>query len=57
MPIAVSLGIILGILAVTTVGSVVAVRHDPSRRAHAGSVRGHQRQRAPADRTPHDSGR
>jgi tellurite resistance protein TerC len=42
VPTAVSLGVILGILAVTTAASVVAARRDPSRRAHAGSVRGHQ---------------
>ena len=47
VPTAVSLGVILGILAVTTVASVVAARRDPDRRAHAGSVRGHHTR--PAD--------
>ena len=47
VPIAVSLGVILGILAVTTVASLVAVRRHPERRAHAGSVRG--RHTRPAD--------
>ena len=47
VPTAVSLAVILGILAVTTVASVVAARRDPGRRAHAGSVRGHHQR--PAD--------
>jgi tellurite resistance protein TerC len=41
VPTPVSLGVILGILAVTTVASVIATRRDPDRRAHAGSVRAH----------------
>jgi len=44
----VSLGLILVILTVTVVASLVKVRRDPSARAHAGSLRGHddqQRQR------------
>jgi tellurite resistance protein TerC len=49
VPTPLSLGVILGILAVTTVASVAAARRDPDRRAHAGSVRGHQR---PADAEP-----
>jgi tellurite resistance protein TerC len=51
VPTAVSLGVILGILAVTTAASVAAARRDPGRRAHAGSVRGHQQ---PATGEPAD---
>jgi len=57
VPTAVSLGVILGILAVTTAASVVAARRDPSRRAHAGSVRAHQRPAEPDDRLSADPGR
>jgi tellurite resistance protein TerC len=53
VPTAVSLGVILGILAVTTVASLAAARRDPRRRAHAGSVRGHQ-EPAPAERLAED---
>jgi tellurite resistance protein TerC len=49
VPTAASLGVILGILAVTTVASILAARRDPDRRAHAGSVRGHQQ--APTEAT------
>jgi tellurite resistance protein TerC len=38
----VSLGVIIGILAVTTVASLVVARRDPSRVAHAGSVKAHE---------------
>ena len=38
IPIGVSLGVILGILAVTVVASLIKVRRDPASRAHAGSV-------------------
>jgi tellurite resistance protein TerC len=38
---AVSLGVIVVVLAVTTVASLAKVRRDPSAVAHAGSVRGH----------------
>jgi tellurite resistance protein TerC len=40
----VSLGVIVVVLAVTTVASLVKVRRDPSARAHAGSLRGHDSQ-------------
>jgi tellurite resistance protein TerC len=38
----VSLGVIVVVLAVTTIASLVAARRDPNRVAHAGSVRGHE---------------
>jgi tellurite resistance protein TerC len=59
VPTAVSLGVILGILAVTTVASVVAARRDPARRAHAGSVRAHPHpaDAGDADRQAADRGR
>jgi tellurite resistance protein TerC len=50
VPTLVSLAVILGVLAVTTVASVVAARRDPSRRAHAGNLRGHQQDQAAAER-------
>jgi tellurite resistance protein TerC len=56
VPTAVSLAVILGILAVTTAASVAAARRDPSRRAHAGSVRGHPPAAEP-DRPAADRGR
>lgn len=37
-----SLAFIVVILAITTIASVIAVRKDPTRVAHAGSVRGHK---------------
>jgi tellurite resistance protein TerC len=37
----VSLGVIVAVLALTTVASVIKVRRDPTARAHAGSLRGH----------------
>ena len=37
-----SLGVIVVVLAVTTVASVLKTRRDPDARAHAGSLRGHQ---------------
>jgi tellurite resistance protein TerC len=54
VPTAVSLAIILGVLAVTTVASLRAARRDPSRRAHAGSIRPHRQEQAqePADAGP-----
>jgi len=52
VPITVSLAVILGILVVTTVASLLAVRRDPTRRAHAGSVRGHEHRQAAADTSP-----
>jgi tellurite resistance protein TerC len=36
-----SLGVIVVVLAVTTVASLVKVRREPDKRAHAGSLRGH----------------
>ena len=50
VPTPLSLGVILGVLTVTTVASVVAARRDPTRRAHAGNLRGHQQDQAPAER-------
>jgi tellurite resistance protein TerC len=38
-----SLGVIVGILAVSTIASLIKARRDPSARAHAGSLRGHER--------------
>jgi TerC family integral membrane protein len=43
IPTNLSLVVIAVVLVVTTVASLVAVRRDPSRRAHAGSLRGHPR--------------
>ena len=37
-----SLAVIVAVLTITTIASIVAVRKDPDRVAHAGSVRGHQ---------------
>ena len=50
---------LLGILAVTTVASLLAARRDPTLRAHAGNLRGHQLHRQPEDTgaTQHDSAR
>ncbi len=42
VPTSLSLAVILVVLAVTTAASVVAARRDPSRRAHAGNLRGDQ---------------
>jgi tellurite resistance protein TerC len=38
---ALSLAVIVTVLAVTTIASLIKVRRDPSARAHAGSLRGH----------------
>jgi tellurite resistance protein TerC len=38
----VSLVVIVGVLAVTTVASLIKVRKDPTATAHAGSIRGHK---------------
>jgi tellurite resistance protein TerC len=47
----VSLGVILGVLAVTTIASLVKVRKDPTVTAHAGSIRAHRsRDERPAER-------
>jgi tellurite resistance protein TerC len=49
VPTTLSLAVILVVLAVTTAASVVASRRDPSRRAHAGNLRGHQQDQASAE--------
>jgi tellurite resistance protein TerC len=46
----VSLGVIIGILIVTTVASLYKVRKDPTAKAHAGSMRGHHREERAAER-------
>jgi len=46
IPILASLAVIVGVLAVTTVASLIRLRRDPSARAHAGSVSGGHRQRS-----------
>lgn len=40
IPTAVSLGVVIGVLAVVTVASLVKTRRDPTTKAHAGSLRG-----------------
>ena len=50
IPTLVSLGVILAVLAVTTVASLVKTRNDPSAKAHAGSIRAHKPK--PAERGP-----
>lgn len=60
VPTMISLAVILGVLAVTTVASLLAARRDPTLRAHAGNLRGHQLHRQPEDTgatTQHDSAR
>jgi tellurite resistance protein TerC len=60
VPTMISLAVILGVLAVTTVASLLAARRDPALRAHAGSLRGHQQDRPPTDSgatTQHQSAR
>ncbi|MDQ3885652.1 MAG: TerC family protein, partial [Actinomycetota bacterium] len=49
VPTTISLAVILGVLAITTAASVVAARRDPSRRAHAGNLRGDQEHQASAE--------
>jgi tellurite resistance protein TerC len=46
----VSLVVIIGVLIITTVASLIKVRKDPAATAHAGSVRGHQKDERPAAR-------
>jgi tellurite resistance protein TerC len=46
----VSLALIVFVLAVTTIASLIKVRKDPSRTAHAGSVRAKARQDRPTER-------
>jgi tellurite resistance protein TerC len=55
VPTAVSLGVILGVLAITTAASLRAARRDPTRRAHAGSIRGRRPDQAPTEAA--DAGR
>ncbi|RZQ63046.1 TerC family protein [Amycolatopsis suaedae] len=43
IPTPVSLGVIIGVLAVVTVASLVKTRRDPSAKAHPGSLRGHRK--------------
>ena len=45
---ALSLAVIVAVLAVTTVASLIRVRRDPSARAHAGSLRHHPPEERPA---------
>jgi tellurite resistance protein TerC len=56
-----SLGVILVVLSVTTIASIAKVRRDPTARAHAGTLRGHQepRQASAAQERPlnHPAGR
>ncbi len=47
-----SLGVILVVLAVTTVASLIKTRNDPTAKAHAGSIRAHK----PKTRTSESSG-
>ena len=49
----VSLAVIVVVLAITTVASLVAVRREPRRRAHAGSLRGSQAAGAAPDPIAH----
>lgn len=42
IPTLVSLGVILVVLAVTTIASLIKTRNDPSVKAHAGSIRAHK---------------
>jgi tellurite resistance protein TerC len=55
VPTQVSLAVILGILAITTVASLRAARRDPTLRAHAGSIRAQRKEPAPAE-APADAG-
>jgi tellurite resistance protein TerC len=49
IPTLVSLGVILVVLAVTTVASLVKTRNDPTAKAHAGSIRAHKPKTAASD--------
>jgi tellurite resistance protein TerC len=49
IPIPVSLAVILGVLAVTSVASIVVSRRHPERRAHPGAVRLGGRRRQPSE--------
>ena len=48
----ISLGVIIGILAIVTVASLIKTRNDPTAKAHAGSLHGH-RENTPADQPGH----
>ncbi|WP_443216914.1 hypothetical protein [Saccharothrix sp. ALI-22-I] len=41
IPTPVSLGVILVVLVIVTVASLIKTKHDPSAKAHAGSLRAH----------------
>ncbi|GII26124.1 tellurium resistance protein TerC [Planosporangium mesophilum] len=57
IPTSVSLVVILGVLAVTTVASLVRSRRDPAARAHAGAVLGTPHRDASEDHSRPDAGR
>jgi tellurite resistance protein TerC len=46
-----SLGVIVVVLAVTTVASLIKIRRDPTAQAHAGSMRARSRDERPAERS------
>jgi tellurite resistance protein TerC len=48
IPTLVSLAVIIVILVITTVASLVKTRHDPSIKAHAGSIRAHKPKHHPS---------
>jgi tellurite resistance protein TerC len=50
VPTSVSLGVIIGVLTITTVASLLRSRAHPEEKAHAGSLRGHADQERPAHR-------
>ncbi|HEU5483414.1 MAG TPA: TerC family protein [Microlunatus sp.] len=50
IPTLVSLGVIIVILVITTVASLVKTRHDPTAKAHAGSIRAHKPKQEPSTR-------
>jgi tellurite resistance protein TerC len=52
IPTLLSLGVIVVVLAITTVASLLKVRRDPAAKAHAGSVRAHAR--PPEPESPHE---
>jgi len=49
IPTLVSLGVIVVILIITTVASLIKTRHDPTAKAHAGSIRAHKPKQQPAE--------
>jgi tellurite resistance protein TerC len=52
IPTLVSLGVILVVLAVTTVASLIKTRNDPAAKAHAGSLRAHKPKPSEGSDTP-----